>query len=197
VLWLSAVLIAAVSNLDNLAVGFAFGMRDTRIAAPANVVIAAVTMAGTAGAMTSGRALSRLMPPAVASVLGSLIIIAIGAGTIVASLHAVRRPATAPVPGRARLRPDRVENEVMSGRKALALGIALSLNNVGSGVGAGVAGVSPLATTLLAGVLSLICVGGGSRVGWSVGRIVPGQRAPLLAGLVLLGVGAATLSGAR
>jgi putative Mn2+ efflux pump MntP len=37
VLWLSAVLIAVVSNLDNLAAGVAFGMRDTRIAAAPNV----------------------------------------------------------------------------------------------------------------------------------------------------------------
>jgi putative Mn2+ efflux pump MntP len=49
VLWLSAVLIAAVSNLDNLAAGAAFGMRDTRIGAAPNVVIAAVTMVATAG----------------------------------------------------------------------------------------------------------------------------------------------------
>jgi hypothetical protein len=56
VLWLSAVLTATIANLDNLTVGFAFGVRDIRIAVAARVVIAAVTMAGTAGAMTSGRA---------------------------------------------------------------------------------------------------------------------------------------------
>jgi putative Mn2+ efflux pump MntP len=93
VLWLSAMLIAWVSNLDNLAAGFAFGMRDRRVMLMPNVVIALVTMAGTAVAVGFGRALSRLLPVAAASAVGSLIIIAIGAGTILASLIALRRSA--------------------------------------------------------------------------------------------------------
>jgi putative Mn2+ efflux pump MntP len=91
---------------------------------------------------------------------------------------------------------ERHQSRTVSGREALVLGVGLSLNNVGSGVGAGIAGISPLATTLLAGALSLICVGGGSRVGWPVGRLVVGHHSPLVAGLVLVVVGTATLSGA-
>ena len=81
-LWLSAVLIATVSNLDNLGVGTAFGMRDTPVSALANLIIAAVTMAATAIAMTFGRALSQLIAPSIGSALGSAIIIAVGAGTV-------------------------------------------------------------------------------------------------------------------
>jgi putative Mn2+ efflux pump MntP len=45
---LSAVLIAAVANLDNLGAGLAFGLRETRITAVPNAVIAALTMTATA-----------------------------------------------------------------------------------------------------------------------------------------------------
>lgn len=114
VLLLSAVLVATVSNLDNLAVGTAFGMRGTRIAVVPNVIIAAVTMAGTAGAMTSGDALSGLMPPSLASALGGLIIIAIGAGTLLASLRTVRVPARPFIRGGARLSDELSEREVIS-----------------------------------------------------------------------------------
>jgi putative Mn2+ efflux pump MntP len=193
VLWLSAVLIAAVSNLDNLAVGVAFGLRDSRIGARANLVIAGVTMAGTALAMSSGRALSQLLPLSLASALGAAIIIAIGAGTVAASLYAVVAPQHPPAPT---LFPQVTRGEGISLRAALPLAAALSLNNVGSGVGAGVAGVPPLTTTVLAGVFSLLCVGGGSRAGLTLGRIFLGRRAPLSAGLVLLAVGVATLCGA-
>jgi putative Mn2+ efflux pump MntP len=72
---------------------------------------------------------------------------------------------------------------------------AVADNNLGAGVGAGVAGVPALATTLLAGTFSLLAVGGGSRIGSSVGRSVFGRIAPLIAGLVLLAVGCATLPG--
>lgn len=114
-------------------------MRGRRIAAAPNLVIATVTMAGTAGAMASGRALSLLISPGVGSALGSLIIIAIGAATIVASLRTVRQPIPDPNPPA----PPRAcaPNQAISWREALVPGVALSLNNVGSGVGAGAAGV--------------------------------------------------------
>lgn len=194
-LLLAAVLVAAVSNLDNLGVGFAFGLRGRRIAIAPNVVIAALTMAGTAGAMTSGRAVSQLMSPSLATDAGSLIITAIGVATVVASLRTLRRPASAGVDRRSLSGPGGASN-VVSWREALPIGMALSLNNVGSGVGAGIAGVSTLSTTVLAGAFSLICLGGGSRVGWSAGRAVLGRRARLAAGLVLVAVGAATPLGA-
>jgi putative sporulation protein YtaF len=200
---LSAVLVAMVSNLDNLAAGVAFGMRDTRIAAAPNVVIAVVTMAATTGAMTSGHALSRVLSPSLAAALGASIISAIGVWTVLASLRAAWLPANSPEPGNSRLRGSRLRlggeldrKKVISCREALALGVALSLNNTAAGVGAGVAGISPLPTTVLAGGLSLIFVGGGSRVGLSVGRLVGGSPASLIAGLILLGVGATILSGA-
>ena len=193
-LWLSAVIIAAVSNLDNLGVGTAFGMRDTAVAAFANLIIAAVTMAATAIAMTFGRALSQLIAPSIGSGLGSAIIIAIGAWTVIAWIRTSRRPARSPIPAGAP--PTNVLHlSTISPREALALGVALSMNNLGAGVGAGVAGVPALATTLLAGTFSLLAVGGGSRIGSSVGRSVFGRSAPLIAGLVLLAVGCATLPG--
>jgi putative sporulation protein YtaF len=198
-LWVSAVLIAAVSNLDNLAVGLALGVRARTIAAAPNVVIAAVTMAGTAGAMTSSRALSRVLSPSLASALGSSIIIAIGAWTVVASLRAMRSGELRS----ARHRHDRDahddelgENKVVSCREALTLGIALALNNAGAGVGAGIAGVSPIATTLLAGALSLTFVAAGSRLGSALGTLVVGRRAPVFSGCVLVCVGSLLLSGA-
>jgi putative Mn2+ efflux pump MntP len=192
VLWLLAALVAVVSNLDNLAAGIAFGIRDTRIGAAPNTVIAVVTMAGTGAAMIFGRSLSLLMPQWLASDLGSLIIIAIGVKTVIVAAWTLAHPA--PEHGPERL--PRAGGGTVSCRKALLLGVALSLNNVGSGVGAGIAGVPPLVTTVLAGGVSLLCVGGGSRVGASVGRRLLGRRAPLVAGVVLVGVGTAMLSGA-
>jgi putative Mn2+ efflux pump MntP len=195
-LLLSAVLVAAVSNLDNLAVGVAFGMRNKRISALPNVIIATVTTAATASAAASGHWLAHLLPPAVASALGSLVIITIGGWTVLASLRAAPPPAALQLARGAHLPCDPDKNNVMACREALALGIALSLNNVASGVGAGVAGLPPFATALLAGAFSLLCVGGGSHAGRSAGRRLLGPRASLAAGVLLLTVGAAVLTGA-
>ena len=188
VVWFSAVLIAAVSNLDNLAVGVALGLRGTRIALLRNVLIAGVTMAGTAGAMTSGHALARLLRPSVAGSVGAVIIVSIGVMTVVASRSPVREPAA---------RSGRIPRPagMLSWREAGLLAIALSLNNVGTGVGAGIAGIPPLLTTMLAGAFSLWCVGGGSQVGRLAGPVV-GRHARLVAGVGLVCLGSAMLAGA-
>jgi len=187
VLWLSAVVIAAVSNLDNLAAGVALGLRGTRITLGPNVLIACVTMAGTAGAITSGHALGRLLQPSVAGSVGAVIIVSIGVMTVVASRSPVREPTA----GMCRLPGP---SEMLSWREAVLLAIALSLNNVGTGVGAGIAGIPPLMTTVLAGAFSIMCVGGGSRIGRVAGPLV-GRHARLVAGLGLVCLGGAMLAG--
>lgn len=193
---LAPLLIGAVSNLDNLGAGIAFGIRGTRIGAMANLLVAAVTMAATAAAVTGGHVVSSLLPPAVTGWLGPLIVIAIGVATIHASVRASRRRDRADARLGAR-RPSGSVDDVVSWRGAIVLGAALSANNLGMGVGAGVAGVGALATTIWAGLLSLACVGGGSYLGRVSGRLVLGRHAPLIAGLLLLAVGGAMLPGVR
>lgn len=193
-LWLFAVLVAIVSNLDNLTVGFAFGMRGQPVTAMPNLLIATITMTATAAAMSSGRALADVLPSTLVSVAGGSLILAVGAVTVIVSGGALRRPTSDAFPGVARPAGVRGSGSALSFRNALPIGVALSLNNLGTGVGAGVAGVSPLATTVLAGAFSLICVGGGSHIGQSVSLRL-GPRAPLIGGIALIGLGAAMLSG--
>jgi putative Mn2+ efflux pump MntP len=179
-------LIAAVSNLDNLAAGVALGLRGTRITLGPNVLIACVTMAGTAGAITSGHALARLLQPSVAASVGAVMIVSIGVMTVVASRSPVH-----PAAGMCRLPGP---SEMLSWREAVLLAIALSLNNVGTGVGAGIAGIPPLMTTVLAGAFSIMCLGGGSRIGRVAGPHV-GRQARLVAVLGLVCLGGAMLAG--
>jgi putative Mn2+ efflux pump MntP len=44
-------------------------------------------------------------------------------------------------------------------------------------------------------VFSLLSVGGGSRLGWSFGRLLFADRARLVAGVLLVGLGVAMLAG--
>lgn len=216
-LLVAAVLIAFISNLDNLTVGLSFGMRSTRIATGANAIIAGVTMVATWLAMVLGSAIVRTVPASVVDLLGGLVLIGIGAVTILGAARVLRqvtdqqaaspsierlgarRASTGrkqarhgPIGRRLRavLEVDLEHRGSISAREAIVLGIALSANNVATGVGAGASGVSPLATTLLAGVLSLVCVGGGSTLGSSVLARLLGRVAPLVAGVLLIAIGA-------
>jgi putative Mn2+ efflux pump MntP len=158
-------------------------------------------MAGTAAAMTSGHALSHVLAPTVASALGASIIIAIGARTILGSLSSGLAQDRGPSPSSRGLAEEAsfvstppVHREV-SRADAVSLGVALPLNNVGTGAGAGVAGLSPVATTLVAGAISLLFVGGGAKAGSALARLVITRPAQLTSGVILLGLETAMLTG--
>jgi putative Mn2+ efflux pump MntP len=196
VAWPAALLIGALSNLDNLGVGVASRIQRTRISLTANLTVAGITMAATAAAMTCGHLLSKLLPSAVTGWLRPLIIITIGIATVRTSTPALRCANGERDPGGTCGHPRDLER-VISWRHAIVLGIGLSVNNLGTGVGAGVAGIPVLATTVSAGLLSLAAVGGGSHLGRVLSRRVPRRHAPLIAGMLLLVIGAAMLPGVR
>ncbi len=193
---LAVLLIAAVSNLDNLGFGVALGTRGKRIGAVANLIVAGITMAATAASVTFGHVLSRLLPSAMTGWLGPLIIVAIGTATILASIQEPRTRDPARAPWGAGRHPSSAD-DIVSWREAIVVGVALSVNNLGAGIGAGVTGIPALATTISAGVFSLAFVGRGSHLGRVVGRLVLGRHAPRVAGLLLLAAGAAMLPGVR
>ena len=194
--WLAALLIGAVSNLDNLGAGVALGIRGRRVDTTANLIVAGITMAATAAAVTCGHLLSKLIPSAVTGWLGPLIIIAIGIATVRTPVQTPRPRESANAPWGRRCRPLGFDS-VISQREAIVLGVALSMNNLGTGVGAGVSGIPALATTVSAGLLSLACVGGGSEFGRVFGRLVLGRHASLIAGMLLLAVGLSMLPSVR
>jgi putative Mn2+ efflux pump MntP len=192
--WTAALLIGAVSNLDNLGVGVALGMRGRRVGAVANLIVAGITMAATAAAVTCGDLLSKLVPSAVTGWLGPLIIIAIGVATARPFAQTPRSPDCVLDPWGAWGHPPHVDRAV-SRREAIVFGVALSANNLGTGVGAGVSGIPALASAVSAGVLSLACVGGGYHFGRVLGRLVLRRYPPMIAGVLLLAVGGAMLPG--
>jgi len=81
-------------------------------------------------AVTCGHLLSNLIPSAVTRWLGPLIIIAIGVATACTWAQTPRPPGCARAPWRPSRHP-RHADRVVSWREAIALGVALSMNNLG------------------------------------------------------------------
>lgn len=193
--WVAIVLIGITSNLDNLGAGMAIGLRTGPVALGPNTVIAAITMIATAVAMEAGGGIGRSVPASVASLLGGLVICAMGAWVVVVALRSPRRPDDAGVRhhgGRVRRSGSgSASPRPMAAREAMVLGVSLSLDNIGTGVGGGAARLPVATTTLITGSLSLLAVGLGSRIGHSAGVRMSGRPASLAGGclLVVVGVG--------
>jgi putative sporulation protein YtaF len=193
--WISILFIAFASNLDNLGIGISFGIRSIKISAVSNAMIASITMAGTYLSMTIGEFISRYISGFAANLLGASMIIVIGIWTITGSLRV--RSSEQIVPNGKGLtgiirnpsKADIDHNNVISSKESIALGTALALNNMATGFGAGATGVSPLWTTIVAGLFSLLFVGYGSQIGYSIARTWFGRYSNATSGIILILIG--------
>jgi putative sporulation protein YtaF len=78
-------------------------------------------------------------------------------------------------------------------RESLLLSLALMLNNIPNGVGAGLLGMSALFTTLMVGLLSILTFWLGIGLGRSVGIRWLGRHAGTVSGLLLIVIGLAEI----
>jgi putative sporulation protein YtaF len=210
--WIPVLVIGVTSNLDNLGVGVSLGVRSGRVPHRANVIIAALTMVATGAAMVLGRTLGRFLPAGAGRWSGAAIVLAVGIWSIGLALAAgadgsrrrgrilpqlrhrqlLHRPANPPTQDAptqdTSTQRGAGEGEGVGVREAFVLGVALSVNNVGTGIGAGAAGLPPLATTVVTGLLSLVAVGAFSEIARVAGARWLGRSASLVGGVLLVAV---------
>ncbi|MCR8645715.1 sporulation membrane protein YtaF [Paenibacillus sp. N1-5-1-14] len=191
---LSILLVAIASNLDNLGIGLSFGMKSTRIPFWSNFMIALITMTGTYLSMIVGEWISEYVSADFANLAGALVIAIIGLQTIWSSLRPKKVPELTDGGAdlvqvlRHPIQADTDQNQTISWKESLALGVALALNNIATGIGAGATGISPIWTTISAGIFSYLFVGFGVQFGLKLGQTRLGSYSNILAGLLLIGI---------
>lgn len=152
--WLSILGIGLAANLDNLGIGFSFGARSTKIPFSSNLLIAILSMIAAYGSIKCGQLVAEYIYTGLANWIGGSMIILIGLWGIKTNMKersAIKRdePSSELVdllknPNKA----DHDGNNIISWTESLTLGVALALNCIVSGFGAGVTGVSAWGTIL-------------------------------------------------
>ena len=74
-------------------------------------------------------------------------------------------------------------------REATFLGVALSINNVGGGVSAGMTGLNPFWVGFLSAVLNFVALWGGNYIAEVFIRWNLSRRATVVAGMILIAIG--------
>ncbi|MDR3206759.1 MAG: manganese efflux pump [Oscillospiraceae bacterium] len=187
--WLSVLTFALAANIDNLAVGFSYGLKHVRIPAASSALIAALTGAGTFAAMAAGGWLFGLLPPALCQTLGGLLLIGLGAASIFKALRDNKKEEKSADMIHDPARVDRDRSGRVEPKEAFLLAWALSLNNMGLGAGAAALALPAAASSLVtAGVSFLFIAAGGF-----LGRRMPGRPrlAFALSGLCVIALGVA------
>jgi len=203
---LSLVLLALAVSLDSFSVGFTYGLRKMRIPFKSIAIIACCSAMTLMLAMLMGHLLEQFMSPEVAEKMGGIILIVLGVWVIyqffrpekekdilphekviinfeIKSLGIVINILKKPMVA------DFDKSGTITGVEAFMLGIALSLDAFGAGIGAVMLGFSPVYLALAVAVLSSGLVFFGMKLGTSLTQNVWLQKFSFIPGIVLIIIG--------
>ena len=210
--FLPALLLALASNLDNVGVGLAYGMRRVRVPLSSNVLIAAITAGGTLASVLFGNTIGKLLSPSLANILAGGILIAMGCWVVVKEAVALYRgrdqallstlSSSAEIGYLGKVHTIR-ENPLFADgdhsgkidlKEALLLGLALTPNNLVNGAAAGMMDLSVGLMVLLVFLLSVATIWAGIEVGGQCGKRWLGNIAGVASGALLIFVGACEIA---
>lgn len=226
--FISAFLLAIASNVDNFAVGVAYGVKKLKIGFATNLFIAFVSATGTYLSIAVGSDINHYLSTSVANALGSLVLIAVGVWSIWQTFKLERKKAQKKAQKRQQSRlliaahsdqavsntsyedsskeysqefleefsyekflenPEKADADrsgYIDVRESIALAFGLTLNNLGSGIGAGISNLNVLITALLVFVLSIVGVSGGYFLGKRFTTKTSGFWAGIISGVLMI-----------
>lgn len=213
-----SLILAVIVSLDAFTVGVIYAIRGIRVPVAALLIVSCTSALLMGLAMALGRGAASFLAPDQARQVGATLLVLVGLWAIVRTWRAetqavpgqigrpsgprgplavaqqgiweirlpaaglviriLKEPAAADVDGSGSISPG----------EALFLGAALALDSVGAGVGAAMAGFSPLRLSLLVGIVGYICLNIGTRMAGLV-PWRPSGRLGVLHGLALVALG--------
>ncbi|MFD0768298.1 sporulation membrane protein YtaF [Bacillus sp. CGMCC 1.60114] len=203
--YFSLILLAFTLSLDSCSVGLTYGLRNVRIPLKSIIVIAICSAVVMILSMGIGHMIAQVFSPVLATRIGGLVLVAIGAWVLyqffqshkkeevqqeekvwnleIASLGLViqilRKPTVA----------DFDKSGTISGMEALLLGMALSLDSFGAGIGASLLGYSPFVMAGLVAVMSSLFLFIGMEAGTVLSNMRWLQKLTFLPGILLIIIG--------
>ena len=199
-------LVIAVS-LDSWGTGLAYGLQNIGVKRTAIGLIGLASAAIFALAMAAGGVLSSLIEPAVMNIIGALIVISLGVYSLVrCSFLAVKHEkmlleiAIGHVGILVKIINNKKEADldrsgVISNKEACYLGLALSLDTFGVGIGAALLEVDLLMGALAVGLGAAFSLGLGLFLGAEMGGKIGYDKLKVLPGVILITIGVSRLIG--
>ncbi|MDM5156758.1 sporulation membrane protein YtaF [Bacillus sp. DX1.1] len=203
--YFSLILLAFTLSLDSCSVGLTYGLRNVRIPLKSILIIGVCSAAVMLISMGLGHMIAKIFSPVIATRIGGFVLIAIGAWVLyqffrsdkkddpqqeekvwkleIASLGLViqilRKPTVA----------DFDKSGTISGGEALLLGIALSVDSFGAGIGASLLGYAPAMMAVLVAIMSSLFLFIGMRLGTVLSNMRWLQKFTFLPGILLIIIG--------
>jgi putative sporulation protein YtaF len=197
---LSALFFAISSSGDSFIVGLSYGIKKVRISPLNNFLVAAISGIGTILSMLLGKFLFSFIPNYYGNLIGSSILIILGIYMLINALKnnpnltrsdtdSTKHHNSYEVILRNPDLLDTNHSKNIEINEALSLGFILCINNIGLGIGASIAGLNPLLTSVLTVIASIIFVPLGCFMGEKLiwGKL--SRYSDLLAAMLIISLG--------
>lgn len=191
--------IALANNLDNIGVRVAYSIRGIKITTPKNLWISVITFLISTFAAYLGSVISWLINKQISSIISMILLTIIGLWIIfgdyltkkndsVTTLnkdsmnniyHILKKPEAA----------DMDDSKDIDYKEATLLGIALSINNIGGGLSAGMIGLNSFFVGFLSAIISFLALWAGNYITEFINRWDLGNKATVLSGIALIIIG--------
>lgn len=197
--FLSPALFVISANIDSFAVGVAYGIKKIKIGVLSSILISLISAAGTFFSMTFGFVIRKCLPVYLSNAIGSIILIAIGLWVITEDCLKKRGVKTQNTYQKERNEyldllehPENADTDrsgTIDVKECITLAFALTINNIGLGIGASITGLNILLNTLLTFLFNLFAILLGCRLGNSCFADAMGKYATVVSGIIIIGLG--------
>ncbi|MBM7648853.1 putative sporulation protein YtaF [Bacillus ectoiniformans] len=201
----SLFMLAAAVSLDSFSTGLAYGFKKLKLPVKSSVILSLCSAGSLLIAMAAGHLISRFLDESFAERLGGFILIALGVWVLWQFFHEGKQEKTMEEKRLIQLeikslgvviqilkRPadaDLDSSGTITGIEALLLGLALSLDAFGAGIGAAMLGYSPLLLASAVAIMNLLFVSGGLWCGRVFAHVKWMQRMAFFPGILLIVIG--------
>jgi putative sporulation protein YtaF len=197
--FLYIIFISLANNVDNIGARIAYSIRGIKITIPINIWISVITFIISATAAFSGTLITGFLSRQWSSVISMLLLTGIGLWIIVEPymkksgnvLRESREEKGVNILS-VLMNPEKADmdnSKHIDFKEATVLGIALSINNIGGGLGAGMIGLNSFWIGFFSAVISFFALWIGNYITDYFTRWNIGNKATVTAGIVLIAIG--------
>lgn len=198
----SALLLAISANLDTFAVAVSYGLKKVKLSFHSIILIAFITSIGTLLSMYLGKVITNFISLQTANLIGSIMLILIGIWFIIGYFReeTVSKSYCKCCENKSTycdickilsdpIKADKDNSGDIDFKECLTLSIALSLNNVGLGISASIAGINIYLNTLFTFIVTLLGFWIGGVIGRSYFSKICGEYSSLASGILITLIG--------
>ncbi|MCI6465792.1 MAG: manganese efflux pump [Faecalicatena sp.] len=191
---ISSLLFALSANIDSFIVGMSYGIKKSDISLLKSTIISLVTLVGTIAAILMGTEISQLLPASCTVGIGCALLIGLGLYYILKALfgflkNKIRKTEVKTNEHVSAPADQETKTALLTLKEGLYLGLALSINNFGMGIGASITGLRLVPTAVISLVVSVIFLYAGNFIGKTKMPRISDQTADIISGLILVGLG--------